>query len=221
MMFIKRVSFLNRTSTLIAGVLTVLLSLSHAKAFYSVLNTGEVLKPGEYQAMASPQVVFNRYSGTNFAGRLDMGLEDGVSARGVLGFGKVDFQIGGLIKWVPFPDTESQPSIGGEAGLIVSRIGGINQYSLRFNPLVSKKFETEIGDVTPYGSLPIGVTIQSGDTTETITPVQLVGGAELHPLDLKNWRFLGELGLNVSQSFSFVSFGIAYRFDESQFGIRN
>lgn len=191
-----------------------------AQAYYSVLQTGEVLGKGEYQAMASPQVIFNQFSGLNFAGRLDTGLAEGLSGRAVLGFGKVDFQLGGLVKWVPFPDLESQPAIGAEAGVILARIGGLNQYSLRIHPLISKRIETEIGDVTPYGALPLGLTVESGDRTESFVPIQLVGGAELKPLNTKNWSFIAEVGLNVQRSFSFISGGVMYRFDDSVFGLK-
>lgn len=185
-----------------------------AHAYFSTVDNGEVLREGQFQAMFAPQMIFNNYDGANFTGRLDMGLAEGLSARGILGFGKVDFQIGGMVKWVPFPDTPSQPAIGGEAGLLVARIGSRTQYSLRFHPLISKKIETEIGDVIPYGSLPLGVTIQSGGTDETFIPVQLVGGAELRPLEMKNWSFFGELGVNLTRSFGYVTAAVAYRFDD-------
>lgn len=208
--------FLNtRFSLLAAAAATlVLLGSAPAHAYYSTLDNGEVLKEGQFQAMFAPQLIFNNYDGGNFTGRLDMGLMEGVSARGILGFGKVDFQIGGMVKWIPYPDTASQPAIGGEAGLIVARIGSLTQYSIRFHPLLSKKFELEIGDLIPYGSLPLGVTVQSGGVDETFVPVQLVAGAELRPLDMKNWSFFGEIGVNVTRSFGYVTAAIAYRFDD-------
>ncbi|MDX9731471.1 MAG: hypothetical protein RBT63_06850, partial [Bdellovibrionales bacterium] len=145
-----------RTSlfTLIASA--TLLSVQPASAYYATLDNGEVLKRDQFQAMFSPQIILSEFDGANFTGRLDMGLAEGISARGVLGFGEIDFQIGGLVKWIPFPDTTSQPAIGFESGLILSRIGDITQYSIRFHPLVSKKLETEVGDLIPYGSLPLG-----------------------------------------------------------------
>lgn len=196
----------------IAASVTLLSTPAHA--YFSTLDNGEVLGDGQFQAMFAPQLIFNNYDGGNFTGRLDMGIAEGVSARGILGFGKVDFQIGGLVKWVPFPDTESQPAIGGEAGLLIARIGSITQTSIRFHPLISKRLETEVGDVIPYGSLPIGLTVQTGGFDETFVPVQLVGGAELRPLEMKNWSFFGEVGVNLTRSFGYVTAAVAYRFDD-------
>lgn len=212
-MFYSKLSMRRTFAILFFASLFTLSSTSHA--YYSTLDTGDVLKEGEYQVMLSPQWVFNQYDGANFTGRLDMGLMEGVSARGVLGFGKVDFQIGGLVKWIPFPDAEGQPAIGGEAGLIIARIGSITQYSFRFHPLVSKKLETEIGDVTPYLSLPIGITIQSGGGDQTFMPVQLVLGAEVRPLEMPKWGFFGEVGANMTKSFGYATVGVSYRFDDT------
>lgn len=196
----------------------VALNVSPAHAYFSTVDNGEVLKEGQFQAMIAPQLIFNNYDGANFTGRLDMGLSEGVSARGILGFGKVDFQIGGMVKWIPFPDTASQPAIGGEAGVLIARIGSRTQYSFRFHPLVSKKVETEIGDLIPYGSIPMGVTVQSGVSDETFIPVQLVLGTELRPLEMKNWSFFGEVGINLTRSFGYVTAAVAYRFEETNSG---
>ncbi len=209
-------SVFNITTVIVLA--NLLLSTAPAHAYFATLDTGEVLKEGQFQVMVAPQVIFNNYDGVNFTGRLDMGLAEGVSARGILGFGKVDFQIGGLVKWVPFPDTATQPAIGGEAGLLIARIGSRTQYSFRFHPLLSKRIETEIGDVIPYTSLPMGVTVQSGGTDETFIPVQFVVGSELRPLEMKNWSFLGEVGINLTRSFGYATLGLAYRFDDASYG---
>lgn len=199
----------------ICAAVIALFSSVPAHAYYSTVDNGEVLREGQFQAMFAPQLIFNNYDGANFVGRIDMGLAEGISARGILGFGKVDFQVGGMVKWIPFPDTLSQPAIGGEAGVIVARIGSRTQYNFRFHPLVSKKIETEIGDVIPYASLPLGVTTNSGVNDETYIPVQLTLGSELRPLEMKSWSFFGEIGVNVQRAFGYVTFAVAYRFDDA------
>lgn len=206
--------------TAIATATTLSLVTPKASAYFATLDTGELIKQGHYQAMFSPQMVFNQFDGANFSTRLDTGFTDDISGRVILGFGKVDFQTGAMVKWVPYPDTSSQPAIGGEAGFLIARVGNISQYSLRFHPLVSKTFETEVGDVVPYGSLPFGFTVQSGGSDENFVPIQLVGGAEMRPLELKNWSFFGELGVNLNKSFGYISFAAAFRFDDDAFGKR-
>ncbi|MES2856037.1 MAG: hypothetical protein V4692_09245 [Bdellovibrionota bacterium] len=195
----------------LSAALLVNAATSPAEAYFSVLDTGDVIPPGSYQALLAPQVILTNYDGFNAVGMFDVGLTEETSARALLGFGKVDYQIGGMYKWIPFPDVGNQPAIGGQAGVILARVNGDTQFSLRFNPLVSKRLETEIGDITPFVSLPIGFTTYRN---ETYVPVQLVGGSEFTPIDMKNISFLAELGINVSRAFGYISGAVAWRFDE-------
>ncbi|HVK61182.1 MAG TPA: hypothetical protein VM432_06510 [Bdellovibrionales bacterium] len=196
------------------SVLTGLCSLFMANpshAYLSVIDTGEVINPGTYQASLEPQIILTNFEGVNAVGRFDIGLSESTSARAILGFGKVDYQIGGMYKWVPFPDVENQPAIGGEAGILLARVQGETAFTFRFSPLISKRFETEIGDVTPYGSIPVNWTTMDGETT---VPLQLVGGAELTLIDMKNISYFAEIGTNIKDAFGYISAAVAWRFDE-------
>lgn len=188
-----------------------LVATPQAHAYFSTIDTGDVIAPGTFQASLEPQLILNRYDGFNMVGRFDTGINEESSVRGILGFGKVDFQIGALYKYIPFPDAGNQPAIGAEAGIIYARVNGETEFSFRLHPLVSKRLETEIGDLTPYVSIPLGITSRKD---ETIGPVQFVAGAELRPLNYQSISFFGELGLNVAKSFSYVSAAVAWRFDE-------
>ncbi len=211
-------SLISARAHAIALLAGLCLTAPKAHAYYSTLDSGEMLDENQYQAMVSLQSIFNKYDGMNFTGRLDTGIREDISIRGVLGFGKVDFHIGALAKWMPFPDTDQQPAIGAEAGVLLARIGSVTQYSLRVHPLISKKLELEIGDVIPYASLPTGVTIQTGSgADETFTPLQLVIGSELRPLELKDWSFFAELGLNLHKSFGYIAASAAYRFSADNY----
>lgn len=200
-------------ATIAAGV-----GLSHpAHAYFSTIDTGDLVAPQKFQAILEPQLILNRYDGLNAIARLDTGLGENSAVRGLLGFGKVDFQVGGFYKYIPFPDTPNQPAIGGEAGVIFARVGGETEFSIRVHPLISKRFETEIGDVSPYVSIPLGITSRSGNSSNgggTFVPVQLVGGAQLQPLNTPNIAYFAEIGINVAKSFSYISAAIAFRFDE-------
>src|SRR5690606_13854627 len=103
-------------------------------------------------------------------------LSDDSNVRGIIGFGTTDFQVGGFYKWVPIPDVEGQPAIGFAAGVLYARTEGLNDLSLRFHPLISKQYQIDWGEITPYGSIPIGIRSIDG---ETDVPVQAVIGAEL------------------------------------------
>lgn len=183
-----------------------------AEAYFSTLDTGEMTAPGTFQAMLEPQLVLSRYDGFNVVGRFDQGLDESSSVRAILGFGRVDFQVGAMYKFIPFPDTANQPAIGGLVGATFARVQGETELSVRLHPLISKRFETEIGDLIPFGTIPVGWTSRA---SETRWPVQIAGGAELRPLDTPNLSYFAELGVNVHQAFSYISAAVAYRFDES------
>lgn len=190
-----------------ALLLTLVASTSHA--YYSTIDNGELVEKGKYQVSVEPQLILNNYDGFNLVGRFDTGINQDSSARVLVGFGKVDYQVGGFFKYVPFPDTANQPAIGGSAGMILSRVNGVTYTSIRLHPLISKQFQTEIGDLIPYGSVPFGLTISSN---QTVVPVQVVVGSELRPMNMKDLSFFAELGLNVSKAFGYVSGAVAYRF---------
>lgn len=192
-------------------IAVALLAANPAHAYFSTIDTGELIAPGQYQASFEPQLIFNRYDGGNAVLRFDTGLNEESGIRGILGFGKVDFQLGGMYKYVPFPDLDKQPAIGFETGAILARVNGGSEFSLRFHPLVSKRFATEVGDFIPFASLPLGITTRSN---ETVVPIQIAGGTEFRPLNYQNVSFFGELGINLNQAFSYFSLAAAWRFDE-------
>lgn len=190
-----------------------LLFSPNAHAYFSVIDNGDLVAPGAYQASFEPQLLLTERQGFNVIGRLDVGIDQQSNVRALVGFGKVDFQIGGFYKIVPFPDTPRQPAIGADVGVIVARYDGDTKISVRLHPLISKRFESEIGDFTPYASLPLGITTSTIEGT--YTPVQIAGGTEFRSMNYPNVSYFAELGINLNRSFSYVSAAIAYRFDDS------
>ena len=212
----SKTSFVHRTffGSILGPVLALLplvLLAPSAFGYFSTMDTGEVVAKDQYRFSVEPQILLNKYEGGNVVARLDTGLNPDTSIRAILGFGTVDFQTGVMAKYVPFPATKSQPALGAMAGVLLSRVGGGTEFSLRFHPLISQKFEFDYGEITPYGSIPFGVSFRSNDT---FVPIQLAAGAEWKPLNYDRLHFLSELGLNINKSFSYFSLGLAYYFDE-------
>jgi len=192
-----------------------LLAPQGASAYFSTIDTGELIAPHHYQISFEPQLMLSSYQGidsnrANGIFRFDTGIDESSGLRGIIGFGAVDFQIGGMYKYVPYPDTEKQPAIGFETGALLARVNGNTEFSLRFHPLVSKKFATEIGDLIPYVSLPLGLTVR---TNSSVVMMQIAGGSELRLLNVPNLSLFAELGISLSQSLSYLSIAAAWRFD--------
>jgi hypothetical protein len=198
-------------SAAVALVSSLFVSLP-AQAYFSVIQTGDLVPEGSFQVVLEPQIITTRYDGLGLNLKLDAGVDNASSIRGIIGVGdKMEFEVGAMYKYIPFPDTQNQPAIGFEAGGIYARTKDEGEVSLRFNPLVSKRFEAEIGDITPYASVPLGVTFRDGDT---LWPVQLALGSELRMLNVPQLAFFGEFAVNLHEAFGYISLAAAWQFDE-------
>lgn len=182
-----------------------------AFAYYSTWDTGDVLKPGHYDSSLEAQFVTADGSGMNLVGRFDMPVQDDSVARIMIGAGTVDFHMGGFYKYVPYPDTPSQPAIGLIGGVIYGRNEGYNYLTVRLAPLVSKTFQVNFGSLTPYASLPIGIRSQKNGTD---VPIELAIGTDIKTMHFEHLRWRTELGFNLNDAYSYVSIGAVLDFDE-------
>jgi hypothetical protein len=204
---------------ILIGLLAILSVSSSAYAYYDVLDTGKIIPTGKYRAIVGPQFITSgENDGSNVSGKFDAGIGESTTIRGSVGFGQDElFYTGLFLKYVPFPDFENQPALGLIGGFNFARESVDHEQqevlSLRFAPLASKDFDTDIGVVTPYASLPISIAFQDG---HTIYPVQLVGGAEFKPFSWENVSFMGEMGLKLNKAFSYVSLSVVFEFEDEK-----
>ncbi len=176
-------------------------------AFYSVQENGELLKPEEMQFSTEAQILTHRATGVNIVGRIDRGINDESSARLTVGTGETDFVIGASYKWVPYPDLATQPAIGFIFGAIYARYEEENELSLRATTLISKAYDSDIGSFIPFIALPIGI---RNYADETEFPINIaVGTRYAHP-QLNTCEFTAELGLNLNESFGYISVGAVF-----------
>ena len=183
-------------------------------AFFSLMDTGNLQSQGEYKAMGEGQILFDAPEGFNLNGRFSTGYNDDSEIQFEGGVGSVDFYLGAFYKWVPFPDTEDQPAVGVRGGLTFADLNNYSTYGVNVTPLVSKNFESGIGVITPYSGLEMGL---QRNTFESFFSLQLVIGAQWSPNEwdfegLKDFDFLVEYGIEVDDSFNYLSLGAAYHF---------
>jgi hypothetical protein len=179
-------------------------------SYFSTADTGDILSNGHYRASLEAQDQFGNMTGANVIGRFDAGLSSSSNIRVLLGTGSVNLQWGLYYKWVPIPDYQDQPAIGIMAGVLYGYEND-NMLSFRAHPLISKKFTTDVGEFTPFASLPFGTTTASGVTTY---PLQLALGSEWKPQGLERFSFMLETGVNIINAFHYVSAVAILHFDE-------
>jgi hypothetical protein len=179
-------------------------------AFYTTMDTGRLLKEGEFKIGAEAQFITEGDDGVNLAGRFDGGINDELGWKSLVGFGTTDVFLGGFVKWVPVPDMDSQPAIGVIGGVLYANYDDVSELSLRAHPFVSKEFHPEIGTLTPYLALPIGIRTIEGDSD---VPFQVALGADFRPDGLEKIDFIAEIGFDVNDAFPYFAFGATLEFD--------
>ena len=183
-----------------------------AQAFMTVQESNEVTPMGKHKLGAEPQIRTSNGSDPSFTGFFDAPINEEMSARVLLGSGDTDFYTGASFKWVPVPDYGNQPSVGMKVGAYFWRESSESFTTFRVDPIVSKRFETEIGDFTPYGALP--VMFNSGKDYNK-TGIQIAGGSEYFHKEADNMTFGLEVGVDTKDSFSYISGYVTIYLDDA------
>jgi hypothetical protein len=184
-----------------------------AEAFLTIGESGELTPVGTYKIGVEPQIRISNGSGANIGAMIDTGINDEWSWRVQLGTGETDFWTGASAKWVPIPDYENQPAIGLRVDANFGRDADETFTVFRGAPLVSKSFDTEVGKLTPYAALPIGVWSMKGES-DNIS--QFVIGSEGKFEQAPDWMFSAELGFNMSKAFSYISGTATFFFNDTK-----
>ena len=179
-------------------------------AYLTLGETAEVLPEGYYKFGLQPQLIVSDGSGVNFGAYFDTNIENGIDGRIEIGGGTIEFWTAASVKWVPIPDVDRQPAVGFRGGLSYARDNGFNFYNLTFAPILSKKADTQYGEMVPFIGLPISIPIIDTKFNKE-TGIQLAIGAEW--FQDKDVNYGIELDLNLAKSFSSVSAFVSFPFD--------
>ncbi len=179
-------------------------------AYRTNMDTGDLVGTNHYRLQLETQFITNNDTGANLISKFDTHLSEDADVRALVGVGTTDVHVGGLLKWVPIPDTDTQPAIGLVGGLLFAHYEGKSEVSLLGTPLVSKGFNVSFGQVTPFASLPLSLKSYGSDTDITL---QLAVGLEAKFTNLSGFRFRSEAGFDLANSFSHITVGAAYDYD--------
>ena len=199
-------------SKILGFLLITCLFMPSAWAFLTIGESGDLTPVGVFKLGVEPQFKLSDGSGGNMGVFVDSGLNDEWSWRAQLGTGDTDFWAGGSAKWIPVPDYNQQPAIGLRGEAVVGRDNSETITVFRIAPLISKGFDTDIGRVTPFAALPLGIYATKGNSDNTS---ELVIGSEGRFEGAEDFLFSAELGFNMSHSFSYISGTATYFFNES------
>ncbi len=137
-----------------------------ATALTPFADSGKLLRPGKNEFSAHTQIISQKEEGTdfNFFMQMDESFlkRRDLNIRYFAGIGESGFLTGSFLKWVPFPDYQYQPAIGGGIGLSYNLLNTRTHYfSLHLRPLISKEFGTAVGKFIPYLAFPGSIRIEN------------------------------------------------------------
>lgn len=198
---------------LVAFYIVVGLYPTLVHSYVTVGESGEITPEALYKIGIEPQFVTSGDNGINLRVFFDGSYDESKSYRFHLGTGATDFVAGGSFKWIPIPDYESQPAMGGKIGASVVRISDATSIVFQFTPLISKKYEVENGTLIPYAGLPLLLSTYKGESTSSAL---LALGTEFKHIDAANYTFGAEIGMNAKDAFSYFSFFGTIYFDEER-----
>jgi hypothetical protein len=178
-------------------------------AYLSLLTTGDMLQPQQFQIMTYLENAFNKYDGVNVNARGSLGFTEDLQGDFEIGLGEFDVMLGGYVKWVPIPDVEGQPAIGIRTGISYINWDHYSQTSIVGMPFLSKGVPTDYGKFTPYTGLPLGINSNSDDTNFF---ARLALGSEWTHPDQPQLHGIAELAFGLSKSFSSLNIGGSYDF---------
>ena len=193
------------------ALLTALFFCKPSQAFLTLAETGEIIPMDTYRVGVGGQIRLSDGNGANAVGNFDAAINEESSYRLNMGFGETDFFIGGSYKWIPIPDYNKQPAMGLRFGGLYARPKSVNYFALRVDPLISKKFSTDYGILTPYGAIPVMLAFVD---SKNELQAQITAGAEFKPNDNDKWIFGSEVGVNAKDSFSYFLITVSYLLDE-------
>jgi hypothetical protein len=191
-------------------ILIATLSVNSAYSFLTINETAEILPENFYKVGFAPQLLISDGGGVNVDVYADMHLFDDVDGRMTFGIGQTDFSAQGSLKWVPFPDVDRQPAMGLRAAIGYARDADLDFVTAQLTPLISKKADTQYGNMIPYVGLPI---THISAKNKSYTATQFTIGAEWFP---RYDRHIGaELNLNMNNSASSISVFCSFPFEGS------
>jgi len=203
----------NKTQKLIQIIsifVTAFLLSRVGHAFLAVHETAEILPNNYYKIGLAPQLVLTDGGGFNLGFHVDTHIDDDLDGRIEFGGGNTDFWTQASVKWVPFPDVDKQPAMGGRFAVIYTRDDEKNYTGLQIAPIFSKKADTRYGDMIPYVALPI---TWFNSKSRSYTSTQFTVGAEWYNINEK--QIGSEFNLNLNNALTSVSVYFNFPFESS------
>jgi|GEM_PF-2632740 len=184
-------------------------SPSQARLPLGNADTAEIL--GQNQMRAQGETQYASQGGgqlLNFRGRFSANIQNDSDIQGELSFSPEGYTMAGFWKWVPYPDTVSQPAAGARMGFFYGRSEGQTIYGLQGAPTISKIISMgRLGQLIPFAALPVAL---ESRTDSTSLRVKVSAGTQYTHPSLDRFHFLMEYGQPLLNSDYHFSLALSY-----------
>jgi hypothetical protein len=186
-------------------------ALSAPQAEASLFNMARFVEPGKNAVGFEPEVTLTHGGGVAGNVRYTQGISylNNLHLNVGMGSGHRRFRTGAAFTFDFFPDVGNQPGIGlGTQATYYRYKGGYGQLETALVPYIHKAFHSGNGQqIEPFLAVPVGPAFRSGEYQWT---TQVVMGAIYRRNDT-DLQFVGEVGVSVNKSESYISGGILYQ----------
>ncbi len=174
-------------------------------------RTATNLKAQTYELMLSPAYTIapgGAYltSELRFQPSEDIGLGFGFGA-GELGF---NFGVHGV--WNVLPQLKLVPQVAVLGGAYFNRVAGANYFVVKLAPTVSHTFQSEWGDVTPYGAIALAPSFSLVQSAANLFSIKGSLGSQLAFKGMDGLRVMTEVSLGLLNSTYEIGLGLTYPF---------
>ena len=175
-------------------------------------ETAESLPANTYQLLLSPAYLLNE-GGAYLSGKIRYQPNDrfGVGFVFGSGSGELGFQFGVEGIWHAFPQSRYQPAAALHVSGHFDRVARANFFALEVAPIVSQRFHTLFGELTPYGGLRITPSFGIGQPLNQISLKTSVGG-EWVISGTEGLQVWSEVGIALVNSLDEIVVGLSYPF---------
>ena len=197
--------------TFVLGFAVLAMGILEANPSYAgVFSVYHFVAPGKSAAALEPEVTLSNGAGVAANLKYTYGLNELSNVQAILGTGSGPrrFRIGGNMNFDFFPDVQGQPGMGIAAQALYYRLENNGQLELTGIPYIHKAYPMADGHgIEPFAALPAGIGFSDG-TYRGLWQFVVGGMFKM----TESFSYVVELGVDISNTESYVSGGIIYYF---------
>lgn len=178
----------------------------------SYMRTATQLPVNSYEMLISPSYIMTGKGGAYLSAELRYQPYDAFAAGFGFGAGELGFNFGVHGVWNVLPQLKLVPQVAVLGGAYFNRVAGANYFVVKLAPTVSHTFQSEWGDVTPYGAIALAPSFSLVQSAANLFSIKGSLGSQLAFKGMDGLRVMTEVSLGLLNSTYEIGLGLTYPF---------